>query len=923
MKTFLQELLDNLIKDSVNFEDVIFILPNKRAALFLKQALSEKLNKTIFSPKILSTEEFISELSQLKKVDKIELLFEFYKTYVSLTPIDQTETFDQFSSWAQILINDYIEIDRYIINPAQIFDYLSAIKDIDHWSFDKNQTEHISNYLKFWRNLKHYYTAFNEQLLSKGAGHQGLQYREAVNNIQTYIENNNKHHIFVGFNALNKAEEIIIQELLSQNIASVYWDIDEHFYNNKHHDAGYFLRKFKTQWPYFTQHPFNFISNNFVQSKNIQVFGATKTVGQVKQIGAILKEIYAQTNSNLEHTAVVLGDEQQLLPLLSSLPSEIEHINITMGLPLKTVPLSSLFEQLFYLHKNSSETYYYKDVIAILSHSSLKQMFTSQQIEQVESFVKHITKNNLSYFSFKTIEVHLTHDPEIVKKLFSPWNNDPLTALKNCVDIILKIQSSLNQQKVPNTIELSNLYQFYTVFNKLVLLHETYQFINSIQILFGLYKELLNNESVDFKGEPLKGLQIMGVLESRLLDFETVIISGVNEGVLPAGKQHNSFIPYDVKIENSLPTFKEKDAIYTYHFYRLIQRAKNVYIIYNTDPDVLVGGEPSRFIKQLEVDGAHKIKHYFSVADAQINAVELKTVKKTPQLIEDLKALALKGFSPSSLGSYIRNPIDFYYSKVLKINAFEEVEETVAANTLGNVLHKTLEEFYTPFKNQQLQEFHIKQMLAKIDETVSKHFKTFYFDGDFKSGKNLITFEVAKRYIHNFLKKELELIKAGDSIIILDLEKETRVNINIPELDFPIYLNGVVDRIDLYNGTLRIIDYKSGKVVQAEVEIVNWEDLTEDYKKFSKSFQLLTYAYILNSQGDLKLPANAGIVSFKNLQDALVLLFSKKDKQGNGATKDSTISEETLEAYFIELKKLLIEIFNPEVDFIEKTIETF
>ncbi|TPV34838.1 PD-(D/E)XK nuclease family protein [Paucihalobacter ruber] len=921
MKSFLHEIIEKLISEGIDFQNSVFILPNKRAGLFLKQALSKQLKQTLFSPEIISSQEFVTNLSELKELNNIDVLFKFYETYCEITSSEQTESFDQFSSWAQILINDFIELDRYLIDPNKIFDYLSAIKEIDHWSVEPNKTEHVKNYLQFWNHLKTYYTHFNHKLTSEGVGHQGLQYREAVNNIENYIENNNKQHFFIGFNALNKAEEIIIQELLSQNLAKVFWDIDIHFLDNNHHDAGFFVRKYKEKWPYFRTHLFEIVSNNFRNNKNIQVIGAIKTVGQVKQIGALLKDLYTNNATNLENTAVVLGDEQQLLPLLNSLPTEIEHINITMGLPLKSVPLSSFFELLFNLHKSNNEKYYYKDVIAILNHSSLKPIYSKIQAVEIENFIQYISKNNLSYFDYDVISKHIATAAKIIDALFCSWENNPVLALKNCRNMVLEIQTVLNKNSSAHLVELSFLYKFYTIFNKLIGLQEQFSFINSIQILFGLYKELLNIESVDFKGEPLKGLQIMGVLESRLLDFETVIISGVNEGVLPAGKQHNSFIPFDVKLENLLPTFKEKDAIYTYHFYRLLQRAKNIYIIYNTDPDVLSGGEPSRFIKQLEIDGIHHLTHSLSIPNAQIKAVELKSVSKTATLLDDLKDLAIKGFSPSSLSSYVRNPIDFYYSKVLNINEYDEVEETIAANTLGNVLHKTLEEMYKPYVGEILEEKHIKTMFKSIDGIVAKHFKTYFYDGNFTSGKNLISFEVAKRYIYNFLQRELEQIKAGRIIVIKELEKPIQVTLDIPELGFPIHLKGVIDRIDTVDNDWRIIDYKSGKVNQSEVEIVNWEDLTSDYKKYSKSFQLLTYAYMLHQTNVIQLPVNAGIISFKNLQDNFVLNFSKKNKAGNGAVKDPKITTETLDAYFEVLKNLILEIFNPEIDFTEKIIE--
>jgi hypothetical protein len=337
--------------------------------------------------------------------------------------------------------------------------------------------------------------------------------------------------------------------------------------------------------------------------------------------------------------------------------------------------------------------------------------------------------------------------------LFGSWKDSSNTAIQNSLSLILLIKQSLDKSKSENILTLEYLYRFHLIFNELQVLNDKHAHINTINILFNLYKEIIANDTLDFKGEPLKGLQIMGMLESRVLDFETVIISSVNEGILPAGKSHNSFIPFDVKLENGLPTYKEKDAVYTYHFYRLLQRAEHAYIIYNTEPDVLKGGEKSRFITQMEIENVHDINHFIVSPNVPSIPKKLKQVTKTESVIDQLKLIAEEGFSPSSLTNYIRNPIDFYQEKVLGIKTFEEIEETVAANTLGSIVHHTLEALYLPFKNQFLTEDDIKASITLIDSTVKKYFKQEFKEGEISTGKNLIIFEIAKRYVFNFLKK--------------------------------------------------------------------------------------------------------------------------------------------------------------------------
>jgi hypothetical protein len=919
MISFIKTVLVDLKGKDLNLEELLFILPSKRAGVFLKHHLATLLEKPIFSPHIISIEEFVEELSGLQNISNTELLFKLYATYKELTKESEQEAFEIFSKWAQILLQDFNEIDRYLIPQEHIFDYLNAIKEINHWSLETEQTDLIKNHLKFWKRLKEYYLTFTESLLNTKQGYQGLIYREAVENLESYIESNsNKAHVFLGFNALNESESQLIQGLLQNDLADIYWDIDNVFIDDAIHDAGLFNRTYRRQWNYFKNQPFNWTTSNYSEQKNINVVGIPKLVGQAKYIGQILEDI-SQTNRKLSSVAVVLGEENLLIPVLNSIPKSIAKLNVTMGLPLQFVPLASFFQHLFAIHKINSNNFYYKDIISILSHPTIYPLFESESNNASTVIINHIQKNNLVYLSVNDLNNLIDSHNELIDILFNPWNNDSEIALKNCSSLIFTIKACLDTHKKSNRLELEYLYRFNTLFNQLYELNNNFKYINTIAALHSVYKELLSSETLDFKGEPLEGLQVMGMLESRVLDFETVIISSVNEGILPSGKTNNSFIPFDVKVENNLPTFKEKDAVYTYHFYRLLQRAKNVYILYNTEVDTLKGGEKSRFITQLEIEGIHKIKH--TIISPQVPVVEkhLKRISKTDLVVEKLKSFALKGFSPSSLTNYIRNPIDFYYDKILGIKEFEDVEENIAANTLGSVIHNSLEDFYKPLEGQFLTIEHLKSFKKQIKETVIKHFKAIYNEGDFSKGKNLIIFEIAQRYISNFLNIEIASLKDNNQIKILSIEADEAIDIYIEGINFPIKLKGKVDRIDQLNGVTRVVDYKSGKVEQNKVEVVDWEDLITDYNKYSKSFQILCYAYMMHQKNLIKLPIEAGIISFKNLNEGF-LKFGKKESS-HSRTKNQLITEDTLNNFEIELKKLIVEICNSEIDFIEKELD--
>lgn len=918
MVSFIESVLIDLRDKKLNFEDLQFILPSKRAGIFLKHQLAGLIDKPIFSPEIKSIEEFVEELSGLKVLSNIDLLFSLYSTYKSITRDGEVEPFESFSKWAQILLQDFNEIDRHLVEQNQIFDYLTAIVELNHWSKEENQTDLIKIHLKFWHKLKEYYSKFTENLLNSKFGYQGLIYREACDNLEVYIENKpSKTHVFLGFNALNRAESIIIQGLLENNLAHIYWDVDETFINDPIHDAGLFFRHHKNSWNYFKKAPFNWLHNNYKESKKIKVIGVPKLIGQAKYIGQILEGLQIK-NKTLSDIAIVLGEENLLMPVLNSLPKSIEKLNVTMGLALKYVPLASAFDALFTIHKKEASSYYHKDVARILSHPSFYQLFETASGNTANDILKHIQTNNLTYLSTLKLKEISKGNTDLISLFFDSWENSPAKALKKCSEIIFEIKSVIDKEKKRNGLELEYLYKFNTLFNQLKALNDNHKHLISVAALNPIYRELLSSESIDFRGEPLEGLQIMGVLESRVLDFETVIISSVNEGVLPAGKSNNSFIPFDVKIENGLPTFKEKDAVYTYHFYHLLQRANNVYILYNTESDALNGGEKSRFVTQLEIEGIHNIEHF--IASPHVPKIENKLLEipKTDMVIREVHAFATKGFSPSSLSNYIRNPIDFYYQKILGIKEFEDVEENIAFNTLGSVIHETLKDFYDPIINQYLTLDYLDSLFALIEATVTKHFKLLYKEGDFTKGKNLIIFNIAQHYIKTFIEDEKESLKTGNKIKIKAIEIESSIDIQVDGYVFPVKLKGTVDRVDEFNGVTRIIDYKTGKVDQGKVEIVEWSDITSDYDKYSKSFQILCYAYMLHKQNVIELPVEAGIISFKNLKKGFLKFGTKSSAKSR--TKNQEITFETLSKFEVELKKLISEICNPKLNFVEKEL---
>ena len=907
MQTFLNTVIQDILSKTQHLNNHTFILPSKRAGIFLKDELKSSLTQTTILPSIISIEDFISELSTLNSIDTTTLLFEFYHVYSQNTPLQEIDSFDQFSTWATILLQDFNEIDRHLIDSTYIFGYLKDIKRLEELLKGEQKTDLIKNRFAFYEKLETYYTAFYKHLLEKKVGYQGLQYREAVDNIHYYINNlTDSNIVFVGFNALNKAEEKIIQELLHHNVATIYWDIDS-FYYKSNHSSSSFIKNYYENWSYYKNNPFHWMTNSFSSKKNIKIIGSPKNTSQIKYAGEILSSIKDSTD-NYRNTALVLADESLLVPTLNSLPKDVENVNITMGYELTNIPLANLFEVLFKMHiNNKQDRFYFKNIRSLLGHSQIKTLFNETVL--LEKLNAKILSHNYTYLTRSNLS-KLAEDQhqefDLISFLFENWNDNATIAIDNCIKLIKTIQ-----EKTPlDQLEKEYGYRFYTIFQQLSNLNATYGYIKNIKTLYQFYKQLLQHEKLSFKGEPLTGLQIMGMLETRVLDFKNLIITSFNEGILPASKSDNSFIPFDIKKEVGLPTYQEKDAIFSYHFFRLIQRAENIYLIYKTESDVYGSGEQSRFLTQLEIYKENEVEKFVVSPKVIKTKNEPKKIAKNNTLLDELKQLAAKGFSPTALTTYILNPFGFYKQKVLKIRELEEVEETIAANTLGTIIHKTLEALYTPYKGCDLTEQIIKDIKSKVSDEVKIWFIKEY-GSNITSGKNLLIYKVAHQFIGNFLTRELSLIRQGKQIKIIALEYDLEATIHIDELDFPVRLIGQADRIDQIDGVTRIIDYKTGKVRQTDLNVKDWSLITTDYKKYSKSFQVLFYALLYTQMNAIDLDETglqSGIVSFKNIRSG----FLKVNKKN--------VSKDDLESFTVQLKLLLLEIFDIERSIQEKEV---
>ena len=906
MQSFISETLDKILKTTTSFKEVIFVLPSQRAKVFVKQTFKDKISVG-FLPEIINVEQFIYKISGIQKADSIQLLFHFYTIYKSLEK--DAVSFDVFASWAFTVIQDFNEIDQHLIETKDIFIYLRDIQRLKKWSVkgEFKETELMKDHYSFLEKLNTYYNAFYEFLKEKNIGYQGLIYRESCKKVDSFLEQNpNKKFFFVGFNALNTAEEYLFQKILESGKSDIYWDIDSAFFKGNH-QAGKFIRRYKKEWKYYEKNEIKTVGNTFSEPKNIEVIGASKNITQIKYAGEILEKI-----TDFKNTALVLADETLLPITLNSLPNNINAINITMGYPLKDVPTTNLLFSIFQLFvsqeklkKGTENEFYYKDVIRFLKHQSIYKL-----IPEIVAFSNEIAKQNQTFINKNKIDKLLKNShlelKEIIVSIFNSY-----VSIDEFMDRVLNLINFLKEDV--NNLEKEYLFRFYTTFMQLKTLQKEFKYFPDLKTLSLFFRQLISSESLSFQGEPLRGLQLMGMLETRVLDFENIILVSTNEGILPASSQQNSFIPFDVKIEFGLPTYREKDAIFSYHFFRLMQRAKNVFIIYNTEHDVFGSGEKSRFVTQLEMmrtDVIHKIVSPKVVTQK----IALKEIEKNEAVLEKLKELAEKGISPSALTNYLYNPISFYKQKILKLKEFEDVEETVAYNTLGTVVHETLDELYTPFVGKFLVEKNVDLMNEKSRDLVTKHFKKEFKNGDISTGRNRLIFEVANRFVNNFLAQEKELLKdKNNQLKIIATEENLATEIEIEGINYPIKIHGQVDRVDELNGVLRIIDYKTGMVSGADLRVLDFEKLRE--KEQYKAIQVLLYGYLYtkSKKYNFSKPLEAGIYSFKNLNSG----FLPVNFSSNYRKPDVAITEEKLEEFIKQIKIYIKEIYSLDVGFIE------
>lgn len=906
MATFLDSLLDLYPDWETDPASHVFVLPSKRAGFFLRNLMASRASRPMLAPEIWSIEDFVERIAGLRYAQEPHLIFGLYEAYLEQEGLEK-EAFDDFVKWGSLLLQDYNEIDRYLIDAPTLFQTLANLKEIRNWSPDGASTPMMERRLAFWKALQPIYTRFRDKLLSEGHGYQGMLYRLATERLDAYVgEHAHLHFVFAGFNALNTAESLIIRKFLQDGNGRIYWDADPYYVENTAHDAGLFLRRHLAKWPEL-KGVLQGVSHHFKDEKTIRLIGLPKAVSQAKYCGGLLADLARDNPEAMGRTALVLGDEALLNPMLHGLQAGIGQANITMGYPLHASPLAQLFQLLIDLRLQKSPSGWpVKGVLTLLNHPFLQPWYRKEGFRAEKARLELIREN--AFFAGRAVWEKIGMPQRVNRLLFPSGKPSPIEQVQNFQELIASLRESYPQEN--DRLALEQLFRFDRLFTQLHELCRTYPFVSNLRALQALFRQLLSDEKLDFEGEPLQGLQIMGMLESRNLDFETVIITSVNEGILPSGKSNNSFIPFDVKREFGLPTYKEKDAVYAYHFYRLLQRARHIYICYNTEPDTLEGREASRFVSQLRTDPQleNSVLNYIAAPEVGPGQHPLRQIPKDDALLARLREMAENGLSPTALARYIQDPLEFYRKNVLGIPDSEELEETVAANTFGTVLHQALEDLYAPLVGQELNAINLGKAKKEAPALVKKAFEAHYLKGSDARGKNLIALQVLNQYVAHFLDREMADAQLH-SVRILAVEEKLKFPIAIPGLEFPVFLKGTVDRIEAVDGELRIVDYKSGLVRAGELRIPDWECLRLQPER-AKALQVLCYAW-LYSRLSPERSLRAGVISFKNLREGRLWFGLKLD----GHNQHETLDAQQLGLFEAQVAALILELFDKQIPF--------
>lgn len=944
MESFLKLVAADLYKHTKgNLAHTAVVFPNKRAGLFFNEYLAQESESPIWSPAYVSISELFRSLSPWEVGDPVKLVCELYKIFRRET--QSTETLDDFYFWGEMLISDFDDADKNKVDTDKLFSNLQDLRNImdDYTFIDDEQEEAIrqffqnfsierrtalkERFISLWDVLGNIYKGFRESLASQNIAYEGMMYRHVIEHLDVDKLPYEKY-VFVGFNVLNKVEHTLFTQLKDAGKAVFYWDYDEFYMKENRqavtHEAGEFIRRNLRDFPSPLSGE---LFKNLSKPKEVHYIASSTENAQARYLPQWIRN---NLTTPEKETAVVLCNEALLQPVLHSLPAEVKHVNITMGFPLSQTPVYSFLIALLELHTHGfnfkSGRYTFQSVVTLLKHP-----YTRQLTGQAELLEKELTRNNRFY----PLPGELGKD-EFLTRLFTPLSGN----LNLCIRLSETLQqvagiyqantSGTEDTDAFNQLYRESLFKAYTTINRFRTLIEEDELTVQSETFRRLLVKVLSATNIPFHGEPAIGMQVMGVLETRNLDFRHLVLLSVNEGQLPKSGGDSSFIPYNLRKAFGMTTIEHKIAVYAYYFYRLLQRAERITLMYNTSSDGLNRGEWSRFMLQFLIEWPHPITRQFLEAGQSPQGTSPITVEKTPDVMRrmqslfDVRANPKAKFSPSALNYYLDCPLKFYYRYVAGLSAPDEVSAEIDSATFGSIFHYAAEHIYKDLTthgkviNKEALETLLRNEV-KLQDYVDTAFKKLFFNVPQNekpeyNGIQLINSAVIARYLKQLLQNDLRY--APFTFIASEMEVDEPIDIQTPKGVIKSRIGGIIDRMDSKDGTLRIVDYKTGGDADTPPHVESL--FIPDKKRSNYVFQTFLYAAIMcRKQPTMKIAPALLYIHRAATETYSPVIQMGEPRKPKEAVEDFSKYEKE---YRERLQGLLEEIFNPEKSFAQTEI---
>ncbi|MEJ5265270.1 MAG: PD-(D/E)XK nuclease family protein [Bacteroidales bacterium] len=925
---FLKLVAQHLQQNYPNsLDEICLVFPSRRAITYFYKYLSECVSEPVWSPVCFTINEFYQKFSVLHVANDLWLNAQLFNIYQQIHPT--AETFDHFYPWGNVLLADFDDIDKYRVDAQLLFSHIAKVKQIDelfahftpeqqeliarfwhnfHESKNSKEKEH---FVSLWQKLYPIYEKFKNTLRQQKIAYEGMLFRDVADLFESgSVQVPYSRVGFVGLHALTECDRIVLNYFKNTGKGLFYWDYHPYFVADKGHEAGYFIRKNLEFFP--SSLPREWINDG--TPEHIEVISVPYRVGQTKMVENILNQI-ALDGVKPEDTAIILADENLLLPLLRGIPPEFADVNVTMGYSLRLTNIYTLFQQIIELHLQGthSQGFYYKQVESILYHP----FFLKLMPDWVHEFVKTIHNTNQIYIPSQTFsQLPLPIIPYLFKEMKDM--EELIEILRNlCNDLygLLFKEDEQNNEEADEhlVIEKESLQVVRTFLGQLQTVIDSIDLPISLPLGMRILMKGLGELKLAFEGEPLRGIQIMGFLETRSLDFDRVIILSANEGYLPRTQQPISFIPYTLRAANGLPTFRNRDAMYAYYFYRLLSRSSYVWMLYSTSGDQAT--EKSRYIRQLEWDSRYQVSFKniaYSLETIGVAPIEIAKNAEIIDKIRELWATSRSYLSPSALATYLNCPLQFYFRYIADLKPEEEIQEKINSASLGSILHELMHQLYYPYIGKTIGEMTID--VQNLDSLIEKITRTHFGlspHSELTASISMIV-PIVKKYCELIIDFDQSHCKENK---LLFLEQPYKAVIEVNER-LKVGIGGRMDRIDCTpDGNIRIVDYKTGDIGSSRYKDINDLFSPNNWKK-RELLQAMVYAWLFYKNEHKKSqPVLYNIQRLAEKKDIVKVDLPNKTHKNQSENTNFELEENEFETIEESIKQVINEIFDPNVKF--------